>query len=351
MNFADRLQAIWYGGAPIPYWLRALVPVYRSLRAVSLLPYRLGWRKPEHVAVPVIVVGNLTAGGSGKTPLVLALIDGLRERGWNAGVISRGYGGSATTPTRVDAGSAAGVVGDEPLLIRQRSGAAVAIARRRVDAAHLLLASAQMPSIDVLIADDGLQHIALARDIEIAVIDGERRFGNGRLLPAGPLREPLARLATLDFRICNGATAAAGELSMRLVADAVIAVNDPSRRHALSDFAGQRVHAIAGIGNPDRYFRQLRDAGIDVIAHPFPDHHAYAARDILFDDGLPVLMTEKDAVKCRSFATERHHYLAVTAQLPDGFFDDVLHRLTLARDRIGSGHRITQQAIGHDSRD
>lgn len=322
MKLADRLQAIWYGGAAVPLWLRLLVPVYCSLRALSLAPYRLGLRQAQRLPVPVIVVGNLTVGGSGKTPLVLALIDALRARGWRPGVISRGYAGSATVATRVTINSTPDEVGDEPCLIQRRSAVPVAVARRRADAGALLLDDNSL-QLDVLIADDGLQHTALARDLEIAVIDGDRRFGNQRLLPAGPLREPLTRLATLDFRICNGGAAQAGEIPMRLLTRTVRGLLDPEQQRPLADFAQQRVHAIAGIGNPQRFFRQLQAAGVDVIEHPFPDHHHYVAADIHFDDELPVLMTEKDAVKCAAFASAQHQVVCVDAQLPDAFFDQV----------------------------
>lgn len=336
MNFAERLQAIWYGSAPPPFRLRALVPVYAGLRGLHQLPYRLGLRTPQRLPVPVIVVGNITAGGSGKTPLVLALVDALRERGWNPGVISRGYGGTATVPTLVVDCSDPAQVGDEPCLIHQRSGAAVAVAHERADAGRLLLADSRRPVPDVLIADDGLQHLALARDVEICVIDGARRFGNGRLLPAGPLREPLDRLDDIAFRIANGGVAAAGEIAMELRVDGTVSLLDQTICGTLANYSGQRVHAVAGIGNPDRFFRQLRDAGIDVIEHAFPDHHAFSAGDLQLSDTLPILMTEKDAIKCRAFANDRMHCVVVSALLPESFFDDIV--LRIQRDRaIASG--------------
>ena len=334
MSFAERVQAIWYGDAPPPLWLRVLVPIFAGLRGLHHLSYRLGLRTSQRLSVPVIVVGNLTVGGSGKTPLVLALIDALRARGWNPGVVSRGYGGSAAIPMRVDDDSDPAVVGDEPCLIRQRSGAPVAIARRRAKAGHLLLDPSDHNVPDVLVADDGLQHIALTRDVEICVIDGVRRFGNGRLLPAGPLREPMERLDRIDFRVVNGATPAAGEVAMALRVDNVVSLLDPNLRAPLVSYAGQRVHAVAGIGNPARYFHQLRDAGLDVIEHPFPDHHAFTSSDLEFNDDLPVLMTEKDAIKCRMFANHRMHCVLVSALLPEAFFDDVA--LRLRRGRTGA---------------
>lgn len=334
MSLAERVQASWYGNAPPPLWLRALVPIYAGLRGLHRWSYRVGMLAPQHVPVPVIVVGNLTVGGSGKTPLVLALIDALRARGWKPGVVSRGYRGSAATPMRVADDSDPAVVGDEPCLIRQRSGAPVAVARRRIEAARLLLDSHSHDVPDVLVADDGLQHIAMARDVEICVIDGGRRFGNGRLLPAGPLRDPLERLDRIDFRVVNGGPPAPGEIAMALRVDSVVALLDPDLRVPLASHAGHRVHAVAGIGNPARYFQQLRDAGLDVIEHAFPDHHAYAPGDLEFNDDLPVLMTEKDAIKCRAFASDRMHCVLVSAVLPEAFFDDVA--LRLRRGRTGA---------------
>ena len=334
MNYLERLQAIWYGGEPPPLALRALVPLYAGLRHLHRLPYRLGLRKPRRLPVPVIVVGNLTVGGSGKTPLVLALIDALRERGWNPGVISRGYGGSAIEPMRVDDHSDPAVVGDEPYMIQQRAGVPTAVARRRADAGRVLLLEGNEMPPNVLIADDGLQHIALARDIEICVIDGLRRFGNARLLPAGPLREPLSRLHAIALRVVNGGAANDGEIAMHLRVDSVVSLLDPTQQEPLATWPGRRVHAVAGIGNPDRFFRQLRDVDIDVIEHSFPDHHAFVASDLSFNDDLPVVMTEKDAIKCRAFANKRMHYVAISATLPKSFFDDVDRRLRHRRGAI-----------------
>ncbi|MFC4820488.1 tetraacyldisaccharide 4'-kinase [Dokdonella ginsengisoli] len=318
MSLRTRIESIWYGGAPAPWWLRALVPLYRGLRGLHLAPYRRGWRRPRQLPVPVIVVGNLTAGGSGKTPLVIALVDALRARGFRPGVVSRGYGGSERGPALVDDVSSPASVGDEPCLIRRRTGVAVAVGRDRVRAAQLLVER----GVDVVIADDGLQNPALARDVEICVIDGQRRFGNGRLLPAGPLREPVERLATLPFRVCNGAAAQAGEIPMRLSGDMAVALAGGGTR-PLESFAGTRAHAVAAIGNPERFFDRLRAHGIEVLPHAFADHHAFTASDLDFGDELPVLMTEKDAVKCLAFAAPRFWCLPVRAELPASFFDAV----------------------------
>jgi tetraacyldisaccharide 4'-kinase len=215
------------------------------------------------------------------------------------------------------------VVGDEPALIRLRTGAPVAIGAKRAEAARLLLPE----SVDVIIADDGLQHYALARDVEVCVNDGVRRFGNGRLLPAGPLREHESRLRAVDFIVCNGGDAHNGEVAMRLVLSNAVALAEYARTSPLAVFAGKRVHAVAGIGNPSRFFDALRAFGMDVIAHAFPDHRRYVPADLAFGDGLPVLMTEKDAVKCRVFASGNAWLVPVTAELPMSFFDAVAARL------------------------
>ncbi|PZQ18581.1 MAG: tetraacyldisaccharide 4'-kinase [Rhodanobacter denitrificans] len=325
---AAGLQRIWYHSAAAPWWLSALVPVYRLLRWLHRMPYRLGWRRATRLPVPVVVVGNLTVGGSGKTPLVIALVEALRARGWRPGVVSRGYGGRARAPRLLDAQPAPADVGDEPALIRGRTAAPVAVGRDRVAAARLLLAE----GVDVVIADDGLQNPALARDLEICVIDGERRFGNGRLLPAGPLREPLTRLATLPWRVCNGGTALAGETPMRLHGDRAVNLASGQAR-PLADFAGRSVHAVAGIGHPERFFAALRASGLDVQAHPFPDHHAYRPADLAFGDGLPVLMTEKDAVKCAVFADETQWSVPVDADLPADFVEALAATLAALRAR------------------
>jgi len=326
-GFSQRILATWYEGAPVPWWLRMLQPLYRGLRAMHLATYRVGLSRAARIAVPVIVVGNLTAGGSGKTPLVIALVDALRQRGWRPGVVSRGYGGTELGPLLLDDLPEPARVGDEPCLIRRRTGAEVAVGRDRARASALLL----QRGVNVVIADDGLQNPALARDVEICVIDGQRRFGNGRLLPAGPLREPLERLEHVAFRVCNGGVAQPGETPMRLVGDIAVPVERTAATRPLDAFAGQRVHAVAAIGNPERFFLGLRAHGIDVVAHPFPDHHAFVASDFAFADELPVLMTEKDAVKCVGFANARFWCVPVRADLPEAFLEAVATKLVMPK--------------------
>ena len=332
----QELQQVWYGGREPGWPLRVLAGVYAAVNALRRALYRAGLLRQVRLPVPVIVVGNITAGGTGKTPLTIALVEALRLRGFRPGVISRGHGGSADDVQRVDGAADPARVGDEPYLISQATGALVAVARDRVAAARLLLAQAN--PADVLIADDGLQHYRLGRDVEICVIDGARRFGNGRLLPAGPLREPVSRAARCDFRVVNGATAGAGETAMTLAGDEAIALAGAATplRRRLRDFAGQRVHAVAGIGNPARFFTMLCDAGIDVIEHAFADHHPFVAADLRFGDELPVLMTQKDAVKCAAFADTKMWSVPVHAQLPEAFYDTIVERVRQRKAVVGS---------------
>ena len=327
-RWARDLNALWYDPARRPHAvLRVLSGMYGLLMRLRSELYRLRWIRRHRVALPVIVVGNLSVGGTGKTPLTLGLIDALRQRGWRPGVISRGYGGSARGPLRVRENTPASVCGDEPKLIAERSSAPLAVARRRHEAARLLQASTE---VDVLIADDGLQHLALERDVELLVIDGQRRFGNQLLLPAGPLREPLLRLQQVDWRICNGGEAQDDEVAMRLRLGEPRALLDSQRRVA---YARQRVHAVAGIGDPSRFFASLHRMGIEIIAHPFADHHVYRPDDLAFADELPVWMTEKDAVKCTAFAQAHWYAVPVDAELPAHFIEQLDQRLrSLKRD-------------------
>jgi len=320
----SELQQVWYGGRNVPWVLRGLAALYAPVAGVRRGLYSAGLLPRSRLPVPVIVVGNISVGGTGKTPLTIALIEALRARGFNPGVISRGYGGSARGPVLVDASSDPRSAGDEACLVAQATRAPVAVGRDRGSAGRALLEAARC---DVLIADDGLQHYKLCRDVEICVIDGERRFGNGRLLPAGPLREPASRAAAFGFRVCNGGVAQADEVAMTLRGGNAVALIAPGRRRKLTDWLGQRVHAVAGIGNPARFFAGLRAAGLDIIEHAFADHFVYAPADLDFGDELPVLMTDKDAVKCTGFADARCWRLPVQAELPGDFFDAVAARV------------------------
>lgn len=324
MAMADELQRRWYLPDAAPaWWAVPLAWLYGRGVAARRALYRRGVLRSTTLPVPVVVVGNIVVGGAGKTPLVIALVEALRRRGFKPGVVSRGYGGEGHGPRLLDARPDPRRVGDEPALIRARTGVPVAVGADRPAAARLLLAHA----VDVVIADDGLQHLALARNVEICVVDGARRFGNGRLLPAGPLREPVSRLRWVGHVVCNGYAPQAGEVPMRLALGDAVALVDPALRRPLGMFGAQRVHAVAGIGNPARFFDALKLSGLEVVEHPFADHHRYVASDLAFGDGAPVLMTEKDAVKCRAFARPGWWAVPVNAELPDTFFDAVALRL------------------------
>lgn len=327
MALVDTLESVWYGDSRAPWWTRPLAALYSSVIHVRRAMYHLGWLRRVRLHAPVIVIGNLSVGGTGKTPLTIAVVDALRARGYRPGVASRGYGGSQRDPLLLGDAPDPARVGDEPCLIHA-SGVPVAVGRDRPAAARLLLDA----GCDVLVADDGLQHYALARDVEIGVVDGVRRFGNERLLPAGPLREPLRRWERLDFRVCNGGAPAVDEYPMHLRGDAAVALLD-GRTQLLEDFAGQSVRAVAAIGHPQRFFDSLRAVGIEVIAHAFADHHDFVAAELDFADGLPVLMTDKDAVKCRRFAQPHWWRVPVRAELPAAFFDALAARIAaLPRD-------------------
>ncbi len=285
--------------------------------------YSAGWLSRERAGVPVVVVGNLFAGGSGKTPLVLWIVEWLKSHGWTPGVVSRGYGARVKVPRAADAGSSPAEVGDEPVLIAARGRCPVWVGADRVGAARAL--RARHPEVDVLVLDDGLQHYRLARDVEIAVVDA-RGFGNGFLLPAGPLREPPARLRTVDAVVVRGKNAVEG-YAMRLEGDRLYRLGDASERRYANEFAGQRVHAVAGIGDPSRFFADLARLGLEVVPHPFPDHHPYRANDLEFGDDAPVVMTEKDAVKCFPYARPHHWVLPVSAVLDPAFGEWLVEKL------------------------
>ncbi len=316
MSAQSWLNNMWYGGTPA-WWLKSLSAVYGAATRARRSIYTRGLARSIRLPCAVIVVGNLTVGGTGKTPLVCWLAEQLTGRGLRPGVVTRGYGGSSRAARLVQPADGPELVGDEAILLARRSRVPVATGADRPAAAQLLLKA----GCDVILSDDGLQHYALARDCEIVVIDGDRRFGNGRLLPAGPLREAPARLAGVDAVVQNGgAILNDGALQMRLLATSAVAMKYGSSK-PLREFAGRPVHAIAAIGNPQRFFAMLRAVGISVIEHPLPDHARLARDDISFADDLPVLMTEKDAVKCREIAGPHHWYVPVSVAFAAGDAD------------------------------
>ncbi|MBI3545514.1 MAG: tetraacyldisaccharide 4'-kinase [Gammaproteobacteria bacterium] len=318
------LERHWYRKTPLSFLLLPLSWCYCLLMGLRRGLYRFGIFPTVKLNAPVIVVGNISVGGTGKTPLVIWLADFLRQQGMHPGIVLRGYGGSASHwPQLVTSNFDPDVVGDEAVMLARQSNCPVAADPDRVRAAQLLVREHQC---DVIISDDGLQHLRLARDIEIAVIDGARRFGNGYCLPAGPLREPLSRLRDVSLRIVNG-EAQAGELGMTLTETGLCRVNAPDIYATIGSFRGEAVHAVAGIGNPARFFAYLRQLGLKTLEHAFPDHHRFVARDIRFDDHRPVIMTQKDAVKCERFADDNTWYLAVEAKPDARVGAEILRRL------------------------
>lgn len=325
------IEQHWQRRGVVAIGLWPLSLLFRLVAELRRLLYRRGWLHSRTFRVPLIVVGNITVGGSGKTPLVTWLSAHLRGRGLRPGIVSRGYGGKADRwPQQVLPGSDPTLVGDEAVLLAQRTGCPVWVGPDRPAAVDALL---RHTDCDLVISDDGMQHYAMGRDLEIAVIDGERRFGNGWMLPAGPLREPLSRMRTVDLVVCNGSPHS-GEYAMKLQHPRLRPLSDGGVARDIADFQGRRVRAIAGIGNPQRFFDMLGQHGLRVDPRPFPDHHAYQARDLVFADELPLLMTEKDAVKCARIVKGDAWVVTVDAQLEPAFVE----RLNLSLDTLKQDH-------------
>lgn len=332
------LESEWQrlGGGALVFLPLALA--FRAASALRAALYRAGILRAWKAPVPVVVVGNITAGGTGKTPLVIAVVEALARAGHRPGVVSRGYG--RVPPTDADPQGVVRVLpgvatpeyfGDEPVLIARRTGVPVYLSPDRPAAARALLAA--HPEVDVLVSDDGLQHYALARDVEIAVIDGERGFGNGLPLPSGPLREPVSRLRTVDAAVVNGGHSdrvpAPRQFAMALAGERFLSFTGQDLSPAEFALAsrGRRVAAVAGIGNPARFFAHLARLGVAADRHPFADHHHFLPGDLRLPGAELVVMTEKDAVKCAAFADSRMWFLRVEAALPPEFDAFLLDRL------------------------
>jgi tetraacyldisaccharide 4'-kinase len=332
MTLQERVVAAWYEPRPtLAAWLAwPLSVVFGLASRVRRAAYARGLARADRMSVPVVVVGNVTAGGSGKTPLVIALAEALRERGWRPGVVSRGHGGRGDVREVAPDGDPA-IVGDEAPIVAA-AGFPMWVGRRRADAVRRLLAV--HPSCNVVICDDGLQHYALARDVEIAVIDAARGLGNGLLMPAGPLREPAERLAEVDavVHLVSGVAPREPDGSGRSTYMTHVplpwrSVRDPAQSADAARFVGDGVHAVAGIGNPRRFFAMLRAQGLSPVEHAFADHHVFARSDFDFAGARAILMTQKDAVKCASFADERFWYLPIRAVIDPSLVTFVEHKI------------------------
>ncbi len=319
------LQNHWHRITPLHLILFPISLVFRLLVAVRRDMYQNGMLSSVQLLLPVIVVGNINVGGTGKTPLTLALARQLAEHGWHPLIVSRGYGGTTRQPQHVNDRSEAHKVGDEPLLMARRNICPVWIGRDRAETARAALQA--HPQCDIVLCDDGLQHYRLQRDVEIAVVDGENRFGNGLMLPAGPLREPESRLREVDAVVVNGGAVPAGQYAMRLSGDRFYNLLDPEKQTAADRFQGLSNHAVAGIGNPQRYFQHLETLGVSFTPHAFPDHHPFRADNFNFTDCDAILLTEKDAVKCTAFADARYWVLRVDAQIDPDLLERILRKI------------------------
>jgi len=325
----ERLQHHWYRISPLHLLLYPVSLIFGALVALRRFLYRSDVFASPKFHVPIVIAGNISVGGTGKTPLTLWLAQQLIEDGWHPGIISRGYRKSKSKdvlPRCVSAEDSSDEVGDEPLLMAQRKLCPVWIGRDRPAVASALLLA--HPECDIILSDDGLQHYRLHRDAEIVVIDGARRFGNGLLLPAGPLREPVSRLNDVDAIVVNGGVAQANEFGMQLQGTRFHNLLNPEIVVSANELAGQRLQAIAGIGHPKRFFDHLQQLGLQCTTQAFSDHHDFTASDLDFDDLDAILMTEKDAVKCAAFATEKHWVLRVDAQVDPTLAQLIIKKVT-----------------------
>jgi len=339
VSFRTWLEHRWYSKKPPPWWLRPFAALFRKL-AASRRVRQTRWAQKHKAPIPVIVVGNISVGGTGKTPFVIWLVEHLRQWGYRPGVISRGYHGHAKRyPLRVTEKTDARECGDEPAVLFRRLGCPVVVAPNRVKALKFLV---DLKECDIIVADDGLQHYKLARDVEICVVDGQRGLGNGATLPAGPLREPPGRMNEVDLVVVNSGPFRPTNprfVMMHMATERAVSMST-GESLPLSRWSGQNVHAVAGLGNPDRFFRHLQDMGMHVIPHPFPDHYRFKTKQLQFKDPWSVLITEKDAVKCRGKAQSRLWYVPASAHLGPG-------ATTLVRELLKKklpAHRPSQPA-------
>lgn len=324
-RFSEWLQQQWYKNG---VWQLLLLPgslIFWLLSSIRRWLYQLGILKSSKLPVPVIVVGNINVGGTGKTPLVIAIAEYLQGQGFHPGIISRGYGGSSDSILSVTATSDSSLVGDEPVLMARRAACPVWVGRQRPIVAQKLLES--HPDCDLIISDDGLQHYQLARDIEIVVVDGLRGLGNAMLLPAGPLRESSSRLNKVNAVVVNGESSGFDGFLMKVEGSQFCNLKDAKLQWDAANMQHKKLHAMAGIGNPEKFFRHLESMGLKIERHVFPDHHRFSAEDMPTSTDVQIIMTEKDAVKCMRFATDNAWYLPIKAVLDESFFQLLMTKL------------------------
>lgn len=326
---SDKIEQAWYQGGWVSWLLIPLSWLFAGLSALRRWLFKVGIKSTDKIDLPVIVVGNISVGGTGKTPMVLYLIERLKILGLRPGVISRGYGATTDTfPHWITPDDDAALVGDEPKLISQRACVPVVIAPDRVAAARVL---ARSQACDIIISDDGLQHYQLERDLEIILIDGQRKLGNGRLLPAGPLREGEWRLKTSDFVVYNGDKTQA--MSMQIQASRPVPVMGNDNR-ALPKAVEWTL--FSGIGNPQRFYQTVEQLGLSVVDNiEFADHHAFTEQDLIQYQDKHLLMTEKDAVKCQQWANDKAWYLPIEAKLSVQFEKAFFKQVLKIRDHYG----------------
>ena len=314
------IEKVWYSKNIFSLLLSPLSLIYISIIYLRYTLYQLGLISITKINVPTIVIGNIIAGGTGKTPLVIWLAKHFKDKGFLPGIVSRGYGGTYLSNIElVKPTSNPLLVGDEPVIIARNTNCPVVVAKIRAKGAKELV---EKYNCNIILCDDGMQHYSLARDIEIAVIDGQRRFGNNYCFPAGPLREPKSRIFKADL-IVSKYNARTCEHKMDYTYHQLVSLNELSKTIPISDLHGMTVHAIAGINNPDHFFSYLRSHKLELIIHKFPDHYSYTEDDVKFDDNFPVVMTEKDAVKCLNYSSDKHWYIPISAELSKSFVCDL----------------------------
>ncbi len=293
----EKVRQIWYGNQTPGLWRKILAAVFKNLVFTRKWCYQKGFFKKRKLKVPVIVIGNITAGGGGKTPMVIWLVNHLKSLGYKPGIISRGYGGKRKVePFFVTPHANPAASGDEPLLMAKLTNVPVMVGKNRFQAGHKLISQY---GVNIIVSDDGMQHYALQRDIEIIMLDGTWKTGNNMFIPAGPLREPLERLTEADLVIHKGISRHTYYYSLGI--DCIYALNHVTNKKQPAEFRNQKIHAIAGIANPSSFFRLLASQGLAVIKKPLPDHHIFEPKDFEFNDDLSIIITEKDAVKCHHF--------------------------------------------------